>query len=211
MWLSELLQPLLFEGRLAFTDSLRALNVDEDDSLAILRSAFRAHQLGIADPPLAFERHVALATARLVIHVAWHALNNEQIGPKAEESLRLPTPKTPSEHLSADLCLRFAPQIYQRAVRIHPNDILTQSLEETLRAWPLSGVLSSLTDGPTGPLDFGGHEGLMLLYAERLADHFKPAWVPQGPARAYVEWVWTALGKDVALLGAETKGNTNCH
>jgi hypothetical protein len=40
-----------------------------------------------------------------------------------------------------------------------------------------------------------------MLYAERLRAHFKPAWLPSGAGRQYVELVCTELGKDVGLLG----------
>jgi hypothetical protein len=54
----------------------------------------------------------------------------------------------------------------------------------------LSGVLSDVEEEPLTSLDLGGHPGLRLLYAERLARNRKPAWFPpEGPAREYVELV----------------------
>jgi hypothetical protein len=61
-----------------------------------------------------------------------------------------------------------------------------------LRQWPLSGVLSDVTEPPLTPPEFDGNPGLMLLYAERLARHEKSAWVPQGEGREYVQWVISA-------------------
>ena len=48
-------------------------------------------------------------------------------------------------------------------------------------------ALADLEDGPQMPVELGGHPGLLLLYAERLAEHPRPAWVPRGPALPYVE------------------------
>ena len=66
--------------------------------------------------------------------------------------------------------------------------------------YQFSGVLSDVREGPLTPVTLGGHPGLMLLYAERLALHEKPAWVPEGPALEYVELAWRELGKDPSAL-----------
>jgi hypothetical protein len=53
----------------------------------------------------------------------------------------------------------------------------------------LSGVLSDVEDEPTTALEFGGHKGLMLLYAERWVRNEKQAWRPQGRGWEFVELV----------------------
>jgi hypothetical protein len=110
------------------------------------------------------------------------------------------TPTTPAQHLSADLIFRFLPALQRRAQALLTTDVLPEALAKVLRLWPLSGVLSDLADGPLSPTDFGGHPGLALLYAERLARHERPAWFPTGSSLAYVELVWQELGKDIARL-----------
>jgi MoxR-vWA-beta-propeller ternary system domain bpX4 len=202
MLLSKLLERLLFEGRIVLSGPVRADGGDEREAVAILMRAFDAHRLTVAGRPLDFERDTALAAARFVVNAAWGLVSEAETDSELVQHLRLPPPATPSQHLSGDLLLRHLPQIHRRASRLHPSDALTERLAETLRSWPLSGVLADLPDGPLTPLDCGGHAGLLLLYAERLADNFKPAWVPQGAGRDYVELVWHEMGKDVALLEA---------
>ena len=87
-------------------------------------------------------------------------------------------PPTPAHHLSADLTLRYLPQVLNRARGLDPTDPLIGLLEDVLRRWPLSGVLSDVAEAPLGSLEFGGHPGLLLLYAERLAANDRPAWRP---------------------------------
>jgi len=120
-------------------------------------------------------------------------------------------PDAPAAHLSADLVLRFLPQVHRRARALDPADPLVMILERVLRQWPLSGVLADVLEGPVTPPDFGGHAGLLFLYAERLARHEKPAWLPTGPGREYAEVVWAELGKDATLLrqagGAQREGS----
>ena len=64
----------------------------------------------------------------------------------------------------------------------------------------LHGIMKELADYF---LDFGGHEGLMLLYAERLARHEKPAWRPVGRPFEYVELVLRDLGRARSPLLSE--------
>jgi MoxR-vWA-beta-propeller ternary system domain bpX4 len=109
-------------------------------------------------------------------------------------------PQSPAQHLSADLLLRFLPPVYRRARALDPGDPLGGILEKVLRQWPLSGVLADIEAEPLTPTDFGGHPGLLFLYAERLARHERTAWFPTGPGREYVALAWAELGKDTTLL-----------
>ena len=66
-----------------------------------------------------------------------------------------------AHHLSADLMLRYLPQILKRARGLDPSDPLVGLLEDVLKRWPLSGVLSDVAEpaarfsrlwGPRGSL-----------------------------------------------------------
>jgi hypothetical protein len=72
--------------------------------------------------------------------------------------------------------------------------VLTTRLEEVFRRWPLSGVLSDLDEGPTR-VDFAGHRGLCLLYAERLATNRRPGWVVEGEVREHIDLVFAETGR----------------
>ena len=63
-------------------------------------------------------------------------------------------------------------------------------------------ILAPAAHGQTAPVyaaappTFGGHPGLQLLYAERLAGVGRPGWVPpSGPAREWVERVHSERGR----------------
>ena len=83
-----------------------------------------------------------------------------------------------------------------------PRTRWSRLIERVLRRWPLSGVLAGLDEGPTAPLDLGGHEGLMLLYAERLSRRDAPAWRPSGRPLEYVELVEAAGEGSVEVEGS---------
>lgn len=210
--LAVFVQELLDEGRLR----LRAAPAADraDDAVPILQEAYTLHALTVAGPPLPFDAETALTAARLLHRAAWLLLHpGESIGEAA--ALRMPAaPSRPEQHLSADLLLRYMPTLQRRARALLPSDEVTIALEQILRDWPLSGVLSDLKDAPRGALDFGGHAGLQLLYAERLARHERPAWFPAGASLARVELVWQALGRDPAqavALGRVARELTEQH
>lgn len=200
MSLAALTQALLSEGRIFLSGPIQDTPGEEQATLEVLEGAFNHHRCSVAGEPIPFDKGIALACARFVARASWYLVERMDTEAELEKRLWLPLPKTPSQLLSGDLLLRYVPSLYKRARLLGPNDVLTQRLENTLRRWPLSGVLAELFDEPIGDLDFGGHRGLFLLYAERLAAHFKPAWVPSGPGLPYVELVWCELGRDLKSL-----------
>ncbi|HEX8200740.1 MAG TPA: hypothetical protein VF590_09650, partial [Isosphaeraceae bacterium] len=122
----------------------------------------------------------------------WALFNRDARADQLRRLLAMPhDPTSPEHHLSADLVLRHLPQLYRRARAFDPADALPGLLAEVLRRWPLSGVLAAPDEGPGTPPDLGGHPGLLLLYAERLAALAQeaPAWGPTGAAAGYLERV----------------------
>ncbi len=163
-----------------------------------LREAFAAYALDVAGPPVPFDAEVAVAAAVALVEGCWRLVGERADAPPPAD--RLGRPRSPAAHLSADLTLRFLPAVYRRARPRGDDDPLARWSEAILRRWPLSGVLAGLPDGPAAPPDFHGHPGLALLYAERLADHPHPAWVPPpGPARDQVDRVFAGRGKPVPV------------
>ena len=199
MLLADFLRSLFEDGRMLLGPS-PPVSAD-DQASRILEAAYRTAALDLAGPTLVFDLPIALSAARLAYHAAWFLLNRDRPENELAQYLVLPEPPTrPEHHFSGDLVLRYVPAVYRRARALAADDGLTHFLEQLLRAWPLSGVLAGIEEGPSSPLDFGGHPGLLGLYAERLALHPKTAWFPSGRALEYVELVWHELGKDPALL-----------
>jgi hypothetical protein len=161
----------------------------------LLARAFADHALDVAGPPLAFDAPIALAAAERLWWVCWFLVQHSE--PPAEVETRLvplPRPVTAAQHLSGDLVLRFLPPVYRRARARAPDDVLTHWLMRTLREWPLTGVLADLEEPPLVEVELDQHPGLLLLYAERLAEHLRPAWLPQERALQYVELVFAERG-----------------
>jgi hypothetical protein len=192
------LHEVLFEGRI----HLPALPAEDDpEAVPVLREAHQTGVLALAGPPLAFDEATALAAGRLLMHAAWYFLHPDLPIEAHEQTLRMPAAPTRAEqHFAADLVLRYLPTLYYRAQALLKDDVLHHELQRTLRQWPLSGVLADISEPPLTPPDFGPHAGLNFLYAERLAEHERPAWFPTGRGLEYVELVWQQLGKDTSVL-----------
>jgi hypothetical protein len=188
----EFLTQLLDQGRIVFRSAKAPRDQPTERDVAMLAEAFATHALSVAGPPIAFDPATACEAAELVRQSSWALVNREERLGDLKRRIRMSkTPRTPSQHLSADLLLRYVPQILNRARALDPVDPLGELLIEVLRSWPLSGVLSDLEEAPRTALEFGAHPGLLLLYAERLAAHDRPAWRPDpsSPAREYYELI----------------------
>ena len=165
---------------------------------ALLATAFNAQALDVAGSPISFDERTARAAAYLLARACWRL-----VAPEGDEPLPLELdaePLSPSAHLSADVTLRFLPAVLHRAALRDAAGELVAEIERVLRAWPLSGVLADLDGTPTTAPEFGGHLGLQLLYAERLARTGRPGWVPlQGTARECAERAFRERGKPVPI------------
>ncbi len=195
--LTTFLRGVVQAGRLLVREPLP--EAPAPDARTLLAEAYGVHALCVAGPAIAFDATTAVAAGRVLYRAAWYLLNPNQ--PVDAAGLAMPGgPRTPSQHLSADLVFRYLPALHRRVRALRPGDELTARLAELLRRWPLSGVLGDIEDGPLVAVDFAGHAGLRLLYAERLAAHAKATWFPSGPAFEAVELVWQQLGRDTAML-----------
>jgi hypothetical protein len=203
--LVKFLERLLHEGRAVFRQPPTPSEESGADALHLLNQAFHDYMLEIAGPASPFEGRTALDAAECVRQACWFLVNRDEPAEEIAKRVIMPgRPKTAAAHFSADLTLRYAPFLYQRAKALSPDDSLPSRLADILRHWPLSGVLASLAKGPAEPVNLDDHPGLMTLYAERLARHEKPAWMPIGKAAEYVEVVYHHWQRDLGNLRPKT-------
>jgi hypothetical protein len=166
------LQSLLETGEVILSERPRPGPRERGPAGEYLAKSYRYYRLEVAGPLVDFDAEAALAAGEFVWLACWFLLDRSEPAETLRRDLVLPpAPVTPAQHLSADLVLRYLPQVYQRAQAFAPDDLLTSILADALRQAPLSGVLlTARTPKEEPPLDFGGHPGLQLLYAERLAE-----------------------------------------
>jgi hypothetical protein len=190
--LADFLDGLLTKGTAVLRGMPPSTEQDFAPAIALLRAAHTDCRLEVAGPPIAFDALAALAAAQFVCRSCWFLLHRGQADTVVDKALDIPLPPTSAaQHLSADLTLRFLAPIYRRAREADPADVLTGRVAQVLRQAPLSGVLADLDAEPLAPMNLDNHSGLLLLYAERLAERVRPGWVPTGGlARQYVELVF---------------------
>jgi hypothetical protein len=188
--LAPFLAKLWDQGEVVFEAAPQSPAPDREVASQLLAAAFADHGLEIAGPAIAFDSATALAAADFVHLACWFLLHRDSSAEEVRSRLSLPRrPANPAEHLSADLTLRYLPQLQRRARVLAADDILTTLLTQVLRDWPLAGVASDLEEPPTVPVDFSGHRGLELLYAERYARHPRENWRPAGRIAEAIELV----------------------
>ena len=196
--LAQFLDVLLHDGRAVLRDPPSSPLVEDKAATGLLHRAFADHRLTVSGPLLDFAPATALAAARLVYAASWLLISRAEQESELDRLLvSPPPPRSPSEHFSADLVLRFLVHIHRRSRAHDPADRLTSLLADLLRRWPLTGVLADLDDMALTPVDFSDHGGLMMLYAERFVAHPKSGWEPTGKGLEYLELVCNAIGKDI--------------
>lgn len=194
----EWLTSVLTDGVSEQADPPALLPSDRPAVESILRSSYRIRSLDVGGPPLPIDLDVALGAAVTLAGACWQLVADQPDAPPLKS--RLKPPHSASAHLSADLTLRLLPAVHRRAKSRNPDDPLVAFCENLFRRCPLSGVLAGIPGGPEAPesLDFFGHVGLQVLYAERLVERPQSAWVPPGgPAREQVERVFARHRKPV--------------
>jgi hypothetical protein len=179
---------LLQEGSARLSEPPRLHPGERDAVVSALHDAYRDHLLDVAGTPPPFAPAVALRAIEWTARACWLLLHRGATASEVESDLPLFQPGPDAgDHASADVVLRLLASVHRRARATDPADALAARLEELLRRWPLSGVLADIDAPPLTPVEFGGHPGLLLLYAERFAARPRPAWCAEGPVQEYIE------------------------
>jgi hypothetical protein len=189
MALLEFVRRLLHEGSARLSEPPRLHPKERDATLAVLRDAHHDAMLDVAGVAPSFSPDVGLRTAEWAANACWLLLHRGGTPAEVESALPLFSPGADAaDHATADVVLRFVAGFHRRARVIAPGP-LAERIEGLLRRWPLSGVLTEIEAPPLTPVEFGGHGGLLLLYAERFAARPRPEWRADGPAAEYLELV----------------------
>src|SRR6516162_5174357 len=104
---------------------------DCEEARRLLEDSYGAYALSVAGPPLPFDAHIAVAAAECLRQACWFLLVRDEPDERLEQRVVLAgRPRTPANHLSADLVLRYMPAIYHRAKAQAPDDRLPARLAE---------------------------------------------------------------------------------
>ena len=95
---------------------------DTQEIEGVLQENFEQFSLQVAGPPLTLHVETAKAAAELALQACWFLVSDAEPEAELERCLAMPRPpQSPEQHLSADLSLRFLPQVVGRpGERVHP-------------------------------------------------------------------------------------------
>jgi hypothetical protein len=119
--------------------------------------------------PPAFDAVAALWAAQIIYISAQLLLYRKD----KEEDLPLLFPEykgaiTPAAMLSADLCLRFLPDVWQMAKNMDADDLLVEILDHYLTQWPYSAVGTAIDVTETAFELMASDPCLLQLYIDRI-------------------------------------------
>jgi hypothetical protein len=199
--LVEFVQRLYQEGEVVLKAQPQLDARQRAEAVPVLESIFADYRLAVAGPLIEFDAMTAVAASELLWQACWFLVSRQEPVAELNRCLSMARrPTTPAQHLSGDLLFRYLPQVHRRSRARAADDELAELLTVLLREWPLSGVLADIAEAPLTPLDFGGHPGLLLLYAERLAQKERPAWIAAGSVFEYISLVFHEYGKPTSAL-----------
>ncbi|WP_143310291.1 hypothetical protein [Chitinophaga vietnamensis] len=169
MNLSAFITALIREGQVAVAHDITPFPPEAlQEATAVLHSYY-LHDISDmpADPP-AFDPEAALWAAIYVFRTTQLIMLKT---PAAEQvsTLLLPYPGaiTAAAIYSADLCLRYLPDLLSMSKGLAPDDPLLTQLRQTAAAWPYSSTGMQIT--PAAHLDIiTGNSSLLQAYADRV-------------------------------------------
>jgi hypothetical protein len=193
-------QSLLETGRVKVPPD-ETLPADLDEAVALLDASARP-ELAHDPPPLSRQ---AAAWALTVLYRACRALVFREIDAKTVAqhlSRPCPLPPSPSVCYSADLSLRYLPDVLALARGIAPDDPLVAGLLALARAWPLSSV-GVADPGDIDPSPFLADPSLLQLYVDRIIERSDASRLGHALVR---EATRAALGAIPSLAAAVSDG-----
>lgn len=184
----QVLQTLLGRGEVVFRKPPALDPLQRSLCADVLRDEYAKQSLGWAGEAPTFAPDIAVEVAQAFLWACWFATGQADDSDVVRHVRVNGRASSAGEHLSADLTLRFAPQLVTRVRAGEPKGALMTALEVLLARFPFSGVLADVRREPM-TLDFDGHDGLALMYAERWDVHKRDDWRPQNRALEYHEWM----------------------
>ncbi len=162
----------LQEEVMLFGNVIEISQPEETQVMNFLRTEYEREILEYPYTPPPFNPEAALWAAKTIYLAAQLILYRESKLTQVRELLgHYPLETDASAVLSADLCLRFLPDIISQLSIIDPDDSLILHLLELLIAWHYSGVRYPLNPQKINPNEVYNDPCLKQLYTDRIIKH----------------------------------------
>lgn len=169
MQLSTFLTTLFAEGKVVATGELSGFDpVDLKDAEKVLDQFYRDDALAMLAEVPVFHPEAACSAAQFIYNAVQLIINRNLDEETVEQHLDgLPEPASPEIIYSADLTLRYLPELFGLARGLSPLDIVVKKLKETATRWPFSSVGIEL-EGEYMLENILGHPSLKCAYTDRI-------------------------------------------
>lgn len=169
MTLADFLQSLFAGGKVVANGKPETFSPDELRAAEQLLRQFYSEDM-LEMPALApdFHAKAALGAAQYLYNAVQLIINRDLNAEAAENHLAcLPEPASPEIIYSADLTLRYLPELFTLAKGLSPLDVVATKLKETAACWPFSSV--GVDIGAEYTLEhIVGHPSLKFAYTDRI-------------------------------------------
>jgi MoxR-vWA-beta-propeller ternary system domain bpX4 len=162
------------EDVMLYNNVLKISKIEAQNTTEFLKKEYQKESLNFPFTPPNFDLNAVLWAAKSVYIAAQLILYREN---KTEDIPAL-LPKfegeiTPASILSADLCLRFLPDMLTQLKFFDSQDLLVKVLEEKLQIWHYSGVNYTLEIDKLDFTNIDSNECLRQLYINRIIENKK--------------------------------------
>lgn len=166
------LADLFSQGEVLVAHQLEPFSkADETEALRFLEALHAEEQLNTPKSVIAFDPAAALWAAQFLYRAVQVTLLRALDEHTIRKELKLyPGSITPASICSADLCLRYMGDLFKLTKGLAPGDILLEYFKKIALQWPYSAVGWALLPNKEQLFDILKHEGLRLLFLERLLD-----------------------------------------
>lgn len=169
MKLSSFITNLVCEGQVTVAASINPFSSDDlADTTNLLLEYYHNDLTDMPGTAPAFHSGTALWAARWIYRTAQLTLLRQPDANTVNELLPVHAPATAAEEVfSADLCLRFLPDLLSLAKGLSPDDPLVQHIFVTAAQWPFSSTGMNIAPS-TALTVITTHPCLLQAYADRI-------------------------------------------
>ena len=169
MILTSFIESLLHAGSVTIPGEMTVFPQDDlHASVKLLQHYYEEDKLEMPYEAPGFAPDAAIWSARYLFHAIQLAMLRDMGEAVVEQFLQPYSGKViPETVYSADLVLRYLPDLFYLAKGLAPEDILVKKIKATALAWPFSAVGITLDTEP----DLGvilGHDSLREAYTDRI-------------------------------------------
>jgi hypothetical protein len=160
---------LLESGRVRVSEPTLISAADESAADAALLAFERSYRRELPGGAPRFSLPVARWSAVVMLRICQFLVYRDVDEAAVSQALATPAPEpaSPASHYSADLLLRFLPDVARLANGINPDDPLVEQLQKLAAAWPLSSV-GMPSDGNVSLQGIVDDRCLLALYVDRV-------------------------------------------